>query len=242
MEPKLIEIKKAKKVIFVGDTHGDLEASQKVIRDYLKPGNKIIFLGDYVDRGVFSRENIEFLLGVKDKNPDEIFLLQGNHEAYSLSPFSPADFWQSLSQKDFKKFSEFLLNLPLVAVIKDIIALHGALPDLKKIEDINKISPGDEEWRKICWGDLVEKKGEYLGVDPLSGRPKFGKDYFSKIIKRFQKKILIRSHDPSVPQFMFNDKCLTIFTCSGYLKERTIAIFDFEKELKDAKDLEIKTL
>ncbi len=54
---KLIEIKKAKKVIFVGDTHGDLEASQKVIKDYLKPGNKIVFLGDYVDRGPYLREN-----------------------------------------------------------------------------------------------------------------------------------------------------------------------------------------
>ncbi|PJA83945.1 MAG: serine/threonine protein phosphatase, partial [Candidatus Nealsonbacteria bacterium CG_4_9_14_3_um_filter_37_29] len=47
---KLIEIKKAKKVIFVGDTHGDLEASQKIIKDYLKPENKFVFLGDYVDR------------------------------------------------------------------------------------------------------------------------------------------------------------------------------------------------
>ena len=60
-EPKLIEIKKvypvrqnvsngARKVIFVGDTQGDLEASQKVIKDYLKPGNKIVFLGNYVNR------------------------------------------------------------------------------------------------------------------------------------------------------------------------------------------------
>jgi len=54
---KLIEIKKAKKIIFVGDTHGDLDASQKVIKDYLKEGNKIVFLGDYVDRGPF-REKI----------------------------------------------------------------------------------------------------------------------------------------------------------------------------------------
>ena len=59
-EPRLIEIKKAKKIIFVGDTHGDLEASQKIIKDYLparrslgegrKPGNKTVFLGDYVTR------------------------------------------------------------------------------------------------------------------------------------------------------------------------------------------------
>jgi phosphoglycolate phosphatase-like HAD superfamily hydrolase len=32
----LLEIKNAERVIFVGDTHGDLEASQKVIKNYLK--------------------------------------------------------------------------------------------------------------------------------------------------------------------------------------------------------------
>jgi len=42
-EPKLIEIKKTKKVVFAGDTHGDLKASQKVIKDYLKPENQIVF-------------------------------------------------------------------------------------------------------------------------------------------------------------------------------------------------------
>ena len=63
---KLIEIKKAKKVIFVGDTHGDLEASQKVIKNYLKEGNIIVFLGDYVDRGSYSKENIDFLLEIKN--------------------------------------------------------------------------------------------------------------------------------------------------------------------------------
>jgi len=46
MEQKLVEIKEAKKIVFVGDTHGDLEASQKVIKNYLKLGNKIVFLGD----------------------------------------------------------------------------------------------------------------------------------------------------------------------------------------------------
>jgi len=53
---RLVEIKRAKRVIFIGDTHGDLEASQKVIKDYLKEGNKIVFLGDYVDRGQIQRK------------------------------------------------------------------------------------------------------------------------------------------------------------------------------------------
>ena len=69
---RLIKIKDAKRIIFVGDTHGDLEASQKVVKEYLKPGNKIVFLGDYVDRGPYSKENLDFLLEIKVKNPKQI--------------------------------------------------------------------------------------------------------------------------------------------------------------------------
>lgn len=236
---KLIEIKKAKKVIFVGDTHGDLEASQKVIRNYLKEGNKIVFLGDYVDRGPFSKENLNFLLKTKKENPDQIFLLQGNHEGHRILKFWPAEFWESLSKKEYTHFSAIAEKLVLVLVVKNVIALHGALPDVKSLEDINKIKLGDEKWRQIVWGDFSEVGGEYLGEDPFTGRPQFGKDWFSKLMKRFKKEILIRSHDPYAPLLMFDDKCLTIFTSSAYKKERTIAILDFEKEIKSAKDLEI---
>jgi precorrin-2 methylase len=65
---KLIEIKEAKKVIFVGDTHGEWETSKKIIKNYLKPGNKIVFLRDYVDRGPQPKENLDFLLKTKEIN------------------------------------------------------------------------------------------------------------------------------------------------------------------------------
>ena len=239
---KLIEIKKAKKVIFVGDTHGDLEASQKVIKDYLKPKNKIVFLGDYVDRGPFSKENLDFLLKIKKENPEQIFLLQGNHEGYKFFKFSPAEFWESLNSEDFQKYSQIVEKFPLAVVVKDIIALHGVLPDLKNLEDFEKIENGDENWFRICWGDFYDMAGENLGIDIFTGRPRFGRDYFLKLMKRFKKKVLIRSHQPDSPSFMFDDKCLTIFTSSAYSRERTIAIFDFEKEIKTARDLAIKIL
>ena len=239
---KLIEIKKAKKVIFVGDTHGDLEASQKVIKDYLKPKNKIVFLGDYVDRGPFSKENLDFLLKIKKENPEQIFLLQGNHEGYKFFKFSPAEFWESLNSKDFQKYSQIVEKFPLAVVVKDIIALHGVLPDLKNLEDFEKIENGDENWFRICWGDFYDMAGENLGIDISTGRPRFGRDYFFKLMKRFKKKVLIKSHQPDSPSFMFDDKCLTIFTSSAYSRERTIAVFDFEKEIKTARDLAIKIL
>jgi protein phosphatase len=236
---KLIEIKKAKKVIFVGDTHGDLEASQKVIKNYLKPVNKIVFLGDYVDRGPFSKENLDFLLKHREKYPAQIFLLQGNHEGHRILKFSPAEFWESLSNEEYQKYSQIVEKFPLAVVVKDIIALHGALPEIEKLEDFEKIKIGDENWFKICWGDFVNESGENLGINPFTGRPQFGRDYFFKIMRKINKNVLIRSHDPNAPQLMYDDRCLTIFTSSTYNHERMIAIADFSKSIKTAKDLEI---
>jgi len=238
-EPKLIEIKKAKKIIFVGDIHGDLEASQKVIKDYLKKENKIVFLGDYVDRGPYSQENLDFLLETKLKNPNQIYLLQGNHEGHHILKFSPAEFWESLPEVDYKKYISIVEKFPLVVIAKDVIALHGVPPDVKSLEEINQIKIGGNMWRQITWGDFSEEKGEYLGTYPFTGRPQFGKDYFFKLMKRFHKKVLIRSHQPDAPLFMFDDRCLTIFTSSAYARERTITIADLKKEIKTAKDLEV---
>ena len=239
---KLIEITNAEKIIFVGDTHGDLEASQKVIKDYLKPGNKIVFLGDYVDRGAKSKENLDFLLEIKNKNPNSIYLLQGNHEGYNVVKFIPAEFWQSLNKTDYQKYVSIVTNFPLVLCVNEIIALHGALPDVENLDEINQTKIGDKIWRSITWGDFIEQPGEDLGMDVFTGRPQFGRDYFEKLMKRFNKQILIRSHQPDAPQFMFDDRCLTIFTSSAYGRERTIAIYDSKKPIKTAKDLEIKII
>ena len=245
MEQKLIEIKEAKKVVFVGDTHGDLEASQKVIKEYLKPGNKIIFLGDYVDRGPSSIQNLNFLLEIRAKNSDKVYLLQGNHEGHRILKFYPAEFWESLDREEYEKYCSIVEKFPLVVVAGNIIALHGALPNVPRTvlgtlnRWINQIKLGSEEWMQITWGDFVDEPGEDLGIDVFTGRPRFGRDYFFKLMERFNKKASIRSHQPDAPPFMFDDKCLTIFTSSAYARERTIAIADLEKPIRTAKDLEI---
>jgi predicted phosphodiesterase len=244
-EPRLIKVKMAKKIIFVGDTHGDLEASQRVVKDYLKLGNKIVFLGDYVDRGPYSRENIDFLLKTKEKYQNQIYLLQGNHEGHRILKFSPAEFWEGLSEADYEKYTSIIENFPLIVATDDIIALHGALPNIKSLKDINEVKLGSKEWQTITWGDFYEGDGKYLGMElqnTFTGRPQFGRDWFFKLMERFNKKVLIRSHQPDVPQFMFDDRCLTIFTSSAYTRTRTIAIADLTKEIKTAKDLEIKII
>ena len=242
-EANLIQLESAR-VIFVGDTHGDFEATEKIIQRYLKPGNKLAFLGDYVDRGPASLESINFLLQQKIEHPDSLFLLMGNHEGYAVMDFHPADFWEGLDVELRQRYSEVLSKLPLaVSTSNGIIALHGALPDMPNLEDINKIKLGSTEWHQITWGDWQEREGEFLGFDPYTGRPQFGRSWFETIMSRFGKNILIRSHQPNVSQLMYGRRCLTIFTSSAYkhyVPERTIALVDLGTEVKSVDDVRIE--
>ena len=43
------------------------------------PNLKLVFLGDYVDRGLKSVETMIILMLLKITYPDQIFLLRGNH-------------------------------------------------------------------------------------------------------------------------------------------------------------------
>jgi len=50
-EPNILKISR-NPCIFVGDTHGDLETSKRIVEEFLADEKTIlIFLGDYVDRG-----------------------------------------------------------------------------------------------------------------------------------------------------------------------------------------------
>jgi predicted phosphodiesterase len=241
MEPRLIQLPSQGKVVFVGDTHGDLDASQQVIQRYLKKPYRIVFLGDYVDRGSYSEENIQYLLGLKLEHPEEIFLLTGNHEGFMVKEFYPANFWSSISVKERKKFGILFSRFPFAATAQNgILALHGALPDLKSLEEMDQIELGDENWDRIVWGDFVENEMDILG--DLWGRPQFGRPYFERMMERYEKQALIRSHQPHAPLTMFNKRCITIFTSHAYLPTRTIIIADLEKEIRNTEAILLESI
>jgi len=235
-EPRLIQLPSEGKAVFVGDTHGDLDASEEIVRRYLGKPYRIVFLGDYVDRGDHSEENIQYLLQVKSENPDEIFLLAGNHEGFMVKEFYPVSFWRSLSAKERETYGLLFSKFPLAATSQNgILALHGGLPQLKSLEEVNQIEWGDENWNRIVWGDFVELE---IGImDDWGGRPQYGRQYFGRMMERYQKQILIRSHQPHAPPLMFKKRCITIFTSNAYLPVRTIAVGDLEKEIRSAEDL-----
>ena len=240
-EPRLIHLPPQGKVVFVGDTHGDLDASEQVLRHYLKKPYRIVFLGDYVDRGDDSEENINYLLHMKIEHPEDIFLLSGNHEGHMVKELRPANFWESLSIQERKQYGQVFSTLPLCATSANgMVALHGALPELESLEEIDKIEWGDSNWDRIVWGDFVEGDGDLLGDS--WGRPQFGGAYFNRLMERYRKKILVRSHQPHAPSLMFKKSCITIFTSQAYPLSRTIVIADLEKEIRDSGDVIIERI
>ncbi len=239
-EPRLIALPDKGKAIFVGDTHGDLDATQKVTEKYLNKENTVVFLGDYVDRGDHSEENILHLLRLKIKFPQNLILLMGNHEGFVIKEFYPANFWLGLSLEKREMFDRTFSHLPLaVYSTNGILALHGALPDLERLEEINEVKPGDAFWNQIVWGDFQDMEGDALG-DYL-GRPQFGREYFNRVMDRFDKTVLIRAHQPNVSANMFTKRCLTLFTSYAYLPFRSIAVVDLTKpEISSLDEVEVE--
>lgn len=239
-EPRLVTLPDKGKAIFVGDTHGDLDAAQKVTDKYLNDEDTVVFLGDYVDRGDHSLENILHLLMLKIEYPSNLILLMGNHEGFLIKEFYPANFWLELSPERREMFNRTLAGLPFaVCSPNGVLGLHGALPDVERLEDINGVEPGDEVWNQIVWGDFQDMEGESLG-DYL-GRPQFGRDYFNRLMSRFGKAVLVRAHQPNVSANMFGRRCLTLFTSSAYLPFRSIATVDLSRPtISSLDDVEVE--
>ena len=76
------------KVLLHGDLHGDVHSLVASIEPYMKTNDGfklvedvyLVFLGDYVDKGLYGLECIYVLLRLKIDNPDSVFLVRGNHE------------------------------------------------------------------------------------------------------------------------------------------------------------------
>ena len=82
-EARVLEL--SSPILIFGDIHGNLD-DLRFFADRiwplgvrLTPGN-FLFLGDYVDRGLFSVEVLTYLLSLKVMCPQKVFLVRGNHE------------------------------------------------------------------------------------------------------------------------------------------------------------------
>ena len=159
----------------IGDIHGDIEKLNAILaRIRPNPKDTIVFLGDYIDRGQYSYEVIERLIGFKDCS---VIFLMGNHEKMLLDAINAEDDYDSAvkqnrwainggnatiqSYKDNgfdtipDSHKDFFLNLKLYAETDNFIFTH-ATPKMDKL--INESTELDLLWRRPTKGTMADYK------------------------------------------------------------------------------------
>ena len=128
-----------KRIFFIGDIHGDFNRLQKLwekIEVDFQSDDHLVFLGDLVNRlGLHSVEILEFIQQLKTKYPNQIFVIEGNHDWMLknwLSTGSPI--W--MKQYGSNTIQSFVRKFGLPAdhdEIRDELEINGLL---KVLEDM----------------------------------------------------------------------------------------------------------
>jgi len=134
----------------IGDIHGCFNALKIMLEQKIQliKSDKIILLGDYIDRGIQSREVINFIIDLKSKGFDIIPLL-GNHEAMLLEAYNNSELTSKWIQnggsetlksfnitflKDIEpKYVEFFKGLSYYFAFEEYLFVHAGFND----SDIN---------------------------------------------------------------------------------------------------------
>lgn len=145
-EPNVLEL--SGPVVVVGDIHGQFYDLMHMMNETgLPPATTYLFLGDYVDRGMFSTEVCFYLYALKICFPRQVYLLRGNHECRSIT--AHFNFMKECTFKYTMGIYQSFINtfdfLPLAAIIqnegKRFLCLHGGIgPKLTSLEDIKALN------------------------------------------------------------------------------------------------------
>ena len=217
----------------IGDIHGDLNSLRYFIEkiNSFNP-NRVLFLGDIVDRGLNQLECLILVLTMKIISPQQIFLIRGNHETLEMN--RAYGFYQEFINKfyHYEWFNEILSLydvLPICAKInQSILCVHGGIPkDFSILNKLNNIKTRDSSsiyekegntLYQMMWNDPKEDLRGFSQSYRGSGIYFFGKDVLNDFLNENKFNYLIRSHEcfPEGFRWFFNKKLLSIFSSANY--------------------------
>lgn len=148
------------RIMAVGDVHGQYGKLKKLMRSikFDPEMDRLIFLGDLIDRGSESLQCFDYVMHLQKKYPESVIYLMGNHERHMLDYYDAlaqakdeldvrllnrTSEWlvyggdktlpqlQALGQKALRHRLDYARNLPLFYRIGDYYFCHaGVDPDL----------------------------------------------------------------------------------------------------------------
>lgn len=223
--------------MLVGDIHGNLDSLEFVILMRKKLGCKrILFLGDYVDRGDRGVEVLMRLFRLKLEEPETVFLLRGNHESADMNIYY--GFFEEVGyDRDFLlDISKTYERLPVAAVLSGhTFCVHGGINGKESIDTITK-----EGAFPYLWNDPSERPGLITSSRGTTVR-EFGPDIVDGFLDTNGLKRIVRGHTAlrTGYEWWFDGKLLSLFSCPDYvglgnaaavgvIKEEEIKIITFE--------------
>jgi hypothetical protein len=241
VDADMLQLAVPEKLVLIGDVHGDLKTLFEILdaiefEEFLtNPNNKIIFLGDYVDRGNDSIGVLYTVCYLKQKYPDSVVLMRGNHEAPIEFPFSSHDLPYRILQHygDYvgrmiyqKKILKFFSLLTLATIVENrLLLVHGGLPtrDTNFITDFRKLIATAQDthihnsvMEEILWNDpLLGASGQKEWAYSKRGFGRlFGPEISKKWLIMSETRVVVRGHQPCQGFKIDHDgMVMTLFSC-----------------------------
>ncbi|KAK8119202.1 serine/threonine-protein phosphatase PP2A catalytic subunit [Apiospora kogelbergensis] len=194
-------------VTVVGDIHGQFYDLIEIFKiGGWCPDTNYLFLGDYVDRGMFSVETISLLVCLKLRYPDRVHLIRGNHESRGVT--QSYGFYTECSRKYgnasvWHYFTDMFDFLTLSVVINDqIFCVHD---------------PHEGPMADLVWSDPDPEKDEF-SLSPRGAGYTFG----AKVVKKFLAvngmSHILRAHQLCQEGFqvLYDDHLSTVWSAPNY--------------------------
>jgi predicted phosphodiesterase len=263
----LLEVYDLENLVIISDLHGDSNSLFRILseinyKQFLsKELNKLVFLGDYIDRGSDSLSIIYSVCYLKSTYPDSVILMKGNHEAPTEFPFSPHDFPYEVEDRFGNRWREIYKDilsmfrmLTLATVVKHkLLLVHGGLPTQEAAAENFRESIAFAHERQvrnsvleeILWNDprqIDENKGQERSRRGLGKY--FGSNVTRTWLQATGTKAVIRGHEPCQGFRLDHDNMImTLFSCTGLYPNSAAAYLMINASkldiIQDAKDLSV---
>jgi hypothetical protein len=209
-------------LIVLGDLHGcysclkaallqsDFFAKVQAFKDdpANNPDVKLVLLGDYIDRGIYSYNGIlRTVMQIFVTAPDHVYVLRGNHEYYLeykgkiFGGVKPAEAINTLEQymptEMFKAYMQLFDAMPNMLLFDQFLFVHAGIPRdeiiTERWKDLSSLNDADMRFQ-MMWSDPSE--ADYVPIDlQKSSRFPFGRLQFRSFMARVGTTTLVRGHE-----------------------------------------------
>jgi hypothetical protein len=198
------------------------------------PDVKLVFLGDYIDRGRFSFDGVmRAALQLFVAMPDQVILLRGNHEWLRwqgdriVSGVYPAEALASIAPhvpiEMLEAYRLMFEAMPTSLVCDRTLLVHAGMPrwDTFEAKYHGLSSLNDPEIRfQMMWSDPASTTTIPVDMQRENPRFAFGRDQFRAFMERSGMSTMIRGHEQidrgfDVVYDLGDTRLLTVFSAGG---------------------------